>query len=75
MDTLLTEIMIFLRELREIAYKEGRSRRYKNIMNARERSETEVACGLGAHGHRNGFSLREDERFAELMAQRQQAIQ
>ena len=75
MDTLLTEIMVVLRELREIAYKEGRSRRYKNIMNARERSETEVARGLGAHGHRNNVSLREDEPFAELMAQRQQAIQ
>jgi hypothetical protein len=33
--------MIFLRELREIAYKEGRSRRYKNIMTARQLGESD----------------------------------
>src|SRR5664280_522230 len=49
MDTLLTEIMIFFRELREIAYKEGRSRRYKNITSAAWASGSPTQGTSGPH--------------------------
>jgi hypothetical protein len=49
MDTLLTEIMIFFRELREIAYKDGRSYRYKNIMSAAWASGSPTQGTSGPH--------------------------
>src|SRR5664279_5180914 len=49
MDTLLTEIMVFLRELRKIAYKEGRSYQYKNIMSAAWASGSPTQGTSGPH--------------------------